>query len=98
VGGGGLRDFGKLGLGVIPFWLVISSASAAAPPPSVTVAPVITQNIAPSFSNIGHVVAIQSVKIVARVTAYIDEVNFQQGSAVEAGQLLFNRRSIRPPC
>ena len=90
MGGGGLRDFGKLGLGVIPFWLVISMASAAPPPPSVTVAPVITQNIAPSFSNIGHVVAIQSVKIVARVTAYIDEVNFQQGSAVEAGQLLFS--------
>jgi membrane fusion protein (multidrug efflux system) len=87
-----LRDFGRLCLGVIPFWLVVTSAFAAPapPPPSVGVTPVITQNIAPSFSNIGHVVAIQSVKIVARVTAYIDVVNFQQGSAVKAGQLLFS--------
>ena len=30
------------------------------------------------------------MKIVARVTAYIDVVNFQQGSTVKAGQLLFS--------
>lgn len=47
------------------------------------------QNIAPSFSNIGHVVAIQSVKIVARVTAFIDKVEFRQGSDVKEGQVLF---------
>jgi len=87
--GGGLRDFGKLGLNVVPFFLIVSSALAA-PPPAVGVSPVMTQNIAPSFSNIGHVVAIQSVKIEARVTAYIDQVNFQQGSTVKAGQLLFS--------
>jgi membrane fusion protein, multidrug efflux system len=62
---------------------------AAAPPPSVVVTPVSEQNIAPSFSNIGHVMAIQSVKIMPRITAFINEVNFKQGSTVKAGQVLF---------
>ncbi len=79
-------------LGVPLSWLFVTSAFAAPapPPPAVGVTAVVTQNIAPSFTNIGHVVAIQSVKIVARVTAYIDAVNFQQGSTVKAGQLLFS--------
>jgi len=61
----------------------------AADLPSVGVTPVVTQNIAPSLDNIGHVIAIQSVKIVPRVTAFINEVNFKQGSNVKAGQILF---------
>src|ERR1700678_491994 len=61
----------------------------AAPAPSVVVTPVTEQNIAPSFSNIGHVMAIQSVKIVARVNAFINDVNFNQGSVVKTGQVLF---------
>jgi membrane fusion protein (multidrug efflux system) len=61
----------------------------AADLPSVGVTPVTTQNIAPSLDNIGHVIAIQSVKIVPRVTAFINEVNFKQGSTVKAGQVLF---------
>ncbi len=64
-------------------------AHAATPLPSVVVTPVTEQNIAPSFSNIGHVIAIQSVKIVPRVTAFINEVNFKQGSTVKTGQVLF---------
>jgi membrane fusion protein (multidrug efflux system) len=69
--------------------LASASPALAAPPPSVGVATVTQQNIAPSFSNIGHVIAIQSVKIVPRVTAFIDEVDFKQGSTVHAGQVLF---------
>jgi membrane fusion protein (multidrug efflux system) len=63
--------------------------AAAAAPPAVTVAPVTQQNVAPSFTNIGHVIAIQSVKVVPRVTAFIDEENVKQGSDVKAGQVLF---------
>ena len=87
-----MRALGKLIFGAVACWLFVSSAFAApaAPPPAVGVTAVTTQNIAPSFSNIGHVIAIQSVKIVARVTANIDAVNFQQGSTVSAGQLLFS--------
>jgi len=64
-------------------------------PPSVVVTKVIQQNIAPSFSNIGHVVAIQSVKLVPRVTAFIDQVNVLQGSDVHAGQLLFTLQTAQ---
>ncbi len=64
-------------------------------PPSVVVTKVIQQNIAPSFSNIGHVVAIQSVKLVPRVTAFIDQVNVQQGSNVHAGQVLFSLQTAQ---
>ena len=69
--------------------LLAAPAYAALPPPSVLVTPVTAQNIAPSFSNIGHVMAIQSVKIVPRVTALINEVDFKQGSTVKTGQVLF---------
>lgn len=61
----------------------------AAPPPTVVVAPVAAENIAPGFSNIGHVIAIQSVKLVPRVTAFINVVNVKQGSDVKAGEVLF---------
>jgi membrane fusion protein (multidrug efflux system) len=69
--------------------------TAASPAPSVLVTPVISANIAPGFSNIGHVVAIQSVKIVPRVTAFIDSVNFQQGSTVKAGDVLFTLQTAQ---
>lgn len=69
--------------------LLLPAALLADPPPSVVVTPVTAQNIAPSFSNIGHVIAIQSVKIVPRVTAFIDQVNVQQGSTVHTGEVLF---------
>ncbi len=69
--------------------LAASSAHAAPTPPSVVVTPVVAANIAPSISNIGHVIAIQSVKVIPRVTAFIDQVNVQQGSAVKTGQVLF---------
>ncbi len=75
-----------------PFFLalLVVLLGAAAPPPSVVVTPVVAQNIAPGFTNIGHVIAIQSVKLVPRVTAFIDQVDFKQGSDVQAGQLLFS--------
>jgi len=66
-----------------------SAAAQTTPTPSVGVIAVTTQNIAPSLQNIGHVIAIQSVKILPRVTAFIDAVNFKQGSNVKAGQVLF---------
>jgi membrane fusion protein (multidrug efflux system) len=80
----------KLRWFVLAALLVARAAPAQTPPPpSVVVSPVTEQNIAPSFSNIGHVIAIQSVKIVPRVTAFIENVDFQQGSTVKTGQVLF---------
>ncbi len=59
------------------------------PPPAVTVATVVTKDVAPRHSFIGHVVPIQAVQVVARVTAFIDKVAVAQGSTVKAGEVLF---------
>lgn len=65
------------------------AAFAAGPPPSVTVATIPVKDVAPTYSYIGRVVAIQSVQVVPRVTAFIDDVPVQQGSDVKAGQVLY---------
>ncbi len=62
---------------------------AAAPPPAVTVAPVAVENVAPANTFIGRVTPIQSVQVVPRVTAFIEDVPVRQGSDVKAGEVLF---------
>ncbi len=59
------------------------------------VTPVAEQNIAPSFSNIGHVITINSVNVTPRVTAYIDQINVKEGSNVKAGQVLFSLQTAQ---
>ncbi len=81
-------------LGLAAF-LLASPAYAAAPLPAVTVTPVTEQNIAPSFSNIGHVIAINSVNVTPRVTAYIDRINVKEGSDVKVGQVLFSLQTAQ---
>lgn len=53
------------------------------------VARVVSRNVAPAETYVGHVIAIQQVRIVPRVTAFIDRVPVKQGSDVKAGQILF---------
>lgn len=79
------------GAGMIVLMLVCRSvaAPAATPPPAVTVATVQVKDVAPVNSFIGRVIAIQSVQIVPRVTAYIDGVPVKQGSDVKAGEVLY---------
>jgi membrane fusion protein (multidrug efflux system) len=74
---------------------IAAPAVAANPPPSVVVTPVIQSDVSTSFSNIGHVVAIQSVKLVPRVTAFIDDVTVKQGSDVKAGEVLFKLQTAQ---
>ena len=62
---------------------------AAPPPPAVTVVPVQVANVAPSNTFIGRVTPIQSVNIVPRITAFIEDVPVKQGSDVKAGEVLF---------
>jgi membrane fusion protein, multidrug efflux system len=68
---------------------------AANPPPSVVVTPVTKSDVATSFSNVGRVVAIQSVKLVPRVTAFIDQVTVKQGSDVRVGEVLFRLQAAQ---
>ncbi len=47
------------------------------------------EDVAPVYTFIGRVEVIHSVKVVPRVTAFIDSAPVQQGSEVKAGQVLF---------
>jgi membrane fusion protein, multidrug efflux system len=66
-----------------------ATRARGAPLPTVTVAPIAVQNVAPVSSFIGRVITIQSVSVVPRVTAFIDSVPVKQGSEVKTGQILF---------
>jgi RND family efflux transporter MFP subunit len=59
------------------------------PPPLVTVAPVVEQDVNPPAEYVGHVEAVQSVDLRARVEGFLEQVNFKEGSDVHAGDLLF---------
>lgn len=61
----------------------------AGPAPLVTVAPVIEQNVNPPTEYVGHVEAIQSVELRARVEGFLEQVNFKEGSDVRAGEVLY---------
>ena len=58
-------------------------------PPLVTVAPVIKQDVNPPAQYVGHVEAIQSVDLRARVEGFLEQVNFKEGSDVHSGDLLY---------
>src|SRR5262249_53461779 len=58
-------------------------------PPSVIVAPVVAQAVAPSTEFVGRVESIQTFDARARVEGYLQDVAFQEGADVKAGDLLF---------
>lgn len=59
------------------------------PPPLVTVAVVVEQDVNPPSEYVGHVEAIQSVDLTARVEGFLEQVNFKEGSDVRSGELLY---------
>src|SRR3954466_5052682 len=59
------------------------------PPASVTVAYPIRREVVDWDEYIGHLKAKDSVELRARVGGYLLEANFQEGSIVQAGQVLF---------
>lgn len=74
--------------------LALCAASAATaqgqqPPPAVVVAPAEMETINDSVTFTGRLVAAQQVAIRARVTGFIEEVTFVEGSKVEAGTVLY---------
>jgi membrane fusion protein, multidrug efflux system len=88
---GGSSGLWRAGLFVLLVLLGVPAALAAPapPPPAVTVAPVQVKNVAPAHSFIGRVTAIQSVQIVPRVTAFIEDVPVEPGSDVKAGDVIY---------
>ena len=66
-----------------------SDPGSLPPPPAVTVATVKLHDVAPPSSFIGRVTAIETVQLVPRVTAFIDDVPVKQGSDVKAGDVMY---------
>jgi RND family efflux transporter MFP subunit len=59
------------------------------PPPEVTVARPLVRRLTEWDEYTGRFEPVQQVEIRARVSGYLQEVNFQDGQIVEAGQVLF---------
>ena len=66
-----------------------SGAPPSAPPPEVSVAPVIEKRVKDWDEFTGRLQAVETVEIRPRVTGYIDKVAFTEGSLVKRGALLF---------
>ena len=64
-------------------------AQQAPPPPAVTVATPITQDVVDWDEYVGRFVAVQSVEIRPRATGYLSGVFFRDGEFVRKNQLLF---------
>jgi membrane fusion protein, multidrug efflux system len=62
---------------------------ADTPPPPVTVSQPVVRNVTDYDFYIGHVAAVETVEVRARVRGYLDKVNFTDGQVVKLGQLLF---------
>lgn len=62
---------------------------SAPPPPAVTVAAPIQRSITDFDEYVGRFVAIDSVEVRARVSGYLDKIDFKDGQMVKEGDLLF---------
>jgi RND family efflux transporter MFP subunit len=62
---------------------------AAPPPPAVTVATPTKRTVFDFDEYVGRFTAINSVEVRARVSGYLDSVNFKDGQKVKQGDLLF---------
>src|SRR4029450_2224325 len=67
----------------------VAAAQNMAPPPAVSVTPVMSRQVTETADFVGRVVAINKVDIVARVPGFIQERNFTEGQEVKTGDLLF---------
>ena len=66
-----------------------AEAGAAPPPPEVDVAPVLVEAVTLWETFTGRLEAPETVQLRPRVSGYIDDVAFQEGELVSAGDLLF---------
>jgi len=73
----------------LPFWQAGQQASAAPPPPKVTVAKPLIREMIEWKDFTGQFEAVDSVDIRARVSGYLESINFTDGQIVKKGDLLF---------
>jgi RND family efflux transporter MFP subunit len=73
----------------LPFWQTSQQAAAAPPSPAVTVANPITRELIEWKDFTGQFQALESVEVRARVSGYLESINFTDGQTVKKGDLLF---------
>lgn len=84
-----IRTTTSLGLLMATVFCCDGSLAQSAPPPSVSVRPVVSRQVTETGDFVGRVAAVNKVDIVARVTGFIGKRNFTEGQMVKTGDLLF---------
>jgi RND family efflux transporter MFP subunit len=84
------RVIGALALTAVLSACGNSQPQGGPPPPAVTVAEPVKRTVIDFDEYVGRFVAINSVEVRARVSGYLDAVNFKDGQLVKQGDLLFS--------
>ncbi len=71
------------------FWQTSQPAPAAPPPPAVTVAKPLVKELVEWKDFTGQFQAVESVDVRARVSGYLESINFTDGQIIKKGDLLF---------
>ena len=73
----------------VTLFLCIPVSARQPSAPQVRVMTIEEQNVVPASEYVGHVEAIQSVELRARVEGFLEEVSFTEGDLVREGQVLY---------
>src|SRR5919112_3165717 len=66
-----------------------AATNAMPPPPSVSVATVLTKNVSEWDDFTGRISAVETVELRPRVSGYVERVAYHEGQEVKKGDLLF---------
>ena len=89
------RHFLRFSFPIVPLCLALGGCKheppvlATTPPPVVMVSHPVEWEITDYYEYTGRTAAVDAVKVRARVSGYLVKVNFQEGSVVKKGDLLF---------
>ena len=72
-----------------PFAAIAGPHGPGGPPPTVSAVQITAQDISPVTEYIGHIEAMQTVDLRARVEGVLTKINFKEGHLVKAGQVLY---------
>ncbi len=75
--------------GAFPIKAIAAPGKNAGSPPLVTVITVSEEDVNPMVEYVGHVEALQTVDVPARVSGVLEQVYFKEGSDIRAGDLLY---------